>query len=106
VTVSCPPVSSPAKETCPRRFRSFQTIAKSTLTTNARSSARTARSKYLLIWDDAEWNSVKDWIRVAEAAVRRSHRLHGDIEIAPTIKFCPSYESSGHDAAGGLLSAR
>jgi len=28
--------------------------------------------QYLLTWDDAEWNSVKDWIRVAEGAVRRS----------------------------------
>jgi hypothetical protein len=41
--------------------------------------------QYLLIWDDAEWNSVKDWIRRAEAAVRRSHRLHGDIDLAPTL---------------------
>jgi hypothetical protein len=40
--------------------------------------------QYLLIWDDAEWNSVKDWIRLAEAAVRMSHRKHGDIELPST----------------------
>ena len=33
---------------------------------------------YLLIWDHAEWNSVKDWIRVAEDVVRKSHRQHAD----------------------------
>jgi hypothetical protein len=47
--------------------------------------------KYLLAWDDAEWNSVKDWIRVAEAAVRRSHRIHGDIELPPTLKVLAKY---------------
>ena len=45
--------------------------------------------QYLLIWDDAEWNSVKDWIRLAEAAVRRSHRLHSDIQLAPRLKVLP-----------------
>jgi hypothetical protein len=45
--------------------------------------------KNLLVWDDREWNSVKDWIRVAETAVRKSHRRHGDIELAPTIKVLP-----------------
>jgi hypothetical protein len=47
--------------------------------------------QYLLVWDDKEWNSVKDWIRVAEAAVRRSHRLHGDIELPPTLKVLAKY---------------
>jgi hypothetical protein len=42
--------------------------------------------RYLLTWDDAEWKSVKDWIRLAEAAVRRSHRHHGDIELPPRHK--------------------
>jgi hypothetical protein len=46
--------------------------------------------QYLLIWDDKEWNSVKDLIRLAEAAVRRSHRLHGDIDLAPTLKVVPT----------------
>jgi choline dehydrogenase-like flavoprotein len=45
--------------------------------------------RYLLVWDDAEWNSVKDWIRVAEAAVHRSHRLQGDIELVPRLKVLP-----------------
>ena len=45
--------------------------------------------RYLLIWDDDEWNSVKDWIRVAEAAVRRSHRLHGEIGLPSTLKTLP-----------------
>jgi hypothetical protein len=42
--------------------------------------------KYLLVWDDGEWNSVKDWIRVAESAVRKSHRIHDDIELPSTLK--------------------
>jgi hypothetical protein len=45
--------------------------------------------RYLLVWDDEEWNSVKDWIRVTEAAVRRSHRLHGEIELPSTLKTLP-----------------
>jgi hypothetical protein len=45
--------------------------------------------KYLLVWDDKEWNSVKDWIRVAEVAVRKSHRAHGDIALPPTLKVQP-----------------
>src|SRR5258708_33807456 len=45
--------------------------------------------KYLLVWDDQEWNSVKDWIRVAEAAVRKSHRAHGDIALPLTLKVHP-----------------
>jgi hypothetical protein len=45
--------------------------------------------KYLLAWDDAEWNSVKDWIRVGEAAVRRNHRMHGDIELPSKLKTLP-----------------
>jgi hypothetical protein len=45
--------------------------------------------RYLLVWDDEEWNSVKDWIRVAEAAVHRSHRMHGDIEIPARLKVLP-----------------
>jgi len=45
--------------------------------------------RYLLVSDDEEWNSVKDWIRVAETAVRRSHRQHGDIELVPRLKVRP-----------------
>jgi len=45
--------------------------------------------RYLLVWDDKEWNSVKDWIRVAEAAVRKSHRAHGDIALPLTLKVHP-----------------
>jgi hypothetical protein len=35
--------------------------------------------KYLLVWDDKEWNYVKDWIRVATFAVRKSHPLYGEV---------------------------
>jgi hypothetical protein len=42
--------------------------------------------RYLLVWDDKEWNSVKDWIRVAEAAVRKSHPKHGMIELPLSLK--------------------
>jgi hypothetical protein len=45
--------------------------------------------QYLLIWDDAEWNSVKDWIRLAEAAVRKSHPRHGDIELPLSLRVPP-----------------
>jgi hypothetical protein len=46
--------------------------------------------QYLLIWDDKEWNSVKDWIRLAEAAVRKSHRAHGEIALPTTLKVPPT----------------
>jgi len=46
--------------------------------------------RYLLIWDDGEWNSVKDWIRMAEGAVRKSHRQHGNIELVPRLKVLPN----------------
>jgi hypothetical protein len=42
--------------------------------------------KYLLVWDDKEWNYVKDWIHLAEFAVRKSHPLHTVIELPPTLK--------------------
>jgi hypothetical protein len=45
--------------------------------------------RYLLTWDDKEWNCVKDWIRVAERGLRRSHPGHGDIELPPTLKVPP-----------------
>jgi len=45
--------------------------------------------QYLLVWDDAEWNSVKDWIRLAETAVRKSHRAHAEIALAPRLKVQP-----------------
>jgi hypothetical protein len=32
--------------------------------------------RFVLTWDDEEWNRVKDWIRVAAAAVRKSHPRH------------------------------
>jgi hypothetical protein len=44
---------------------------------------------YLLTWDDEEWNSVKDWIGVAERAVRKSHPRHGDVELPVTLKVPP-----------------
>jgi hypothetical protein len=45
--------------------------------------------KYLLVWDDREWNFVKDWIRIAESAVRKSHRAHGEIALPLTLKVQP-----------------
>ena len=38
--------------------------------------------RFLLTWDDKEWNSVKDWTRVAGQAVRKTHLRHTD-EILP-----------------------
>ena len=42
--------------------------------------------KYLLAWDEKEWNFVKDWIRVAAFAVQKSHPLHAVVELPPTLK--------------------
>ena len=56
-------------------------------TQNAKFSVLTA-VRYLY-WDDKEWNSVKDWIRVAERAVRKSHPRHGDVELPATLKVAP-----------------
>jgi hypothetical protein len=39
------------------------------------------------VWNDQEWNSVKDWIRIAETAVRKSHRRRGEIELPSTLKI-------------------
>ena len=33
--------------------------------------------------------ALKDWIRLVEAAVRKSHRIHGDIELPTTLKVLP-----------------
>jgi len=43
----------------------------------------------MLGWDDREWNSVKDWIRLAETAVRKSHRAHAEIALPPALKVLP-----------------
>ena len=42
--------------------------------------------KYLLSWDDKEWNSVKDWIRVAAFAVRKSHPRHDVVQLPSRSK--------------------
>jgi hypothetical protein len=31
--------------------------------------------KYLLGYDDSEWHRLKDWLRLAEAAIRKDHDL-------------------------------
>jgi hypothetical protein len=41
---------------------------------------------YLLVWDDKEWNYVKDWIHLAAFAVRKSHPLHAVIDLPATLK--------------------
>ena len=45
--------------------------------------------KYLLVWDDKEWNYVKDLIHLAEVVVRKSHPKHGDVELPATLKKPP-----------------
>jgi hypothetical protein len=47
------------------------------------------KQKYLLVWDDKEWNYVKDWIHLAEFAVRKSHPLHAKIELPASLKKPP-----------------
>ena len=45
--------------------------------------------KYLLVWDDKEWNYVKGWIHLAQFAVRKSHPLHAEIELPASLKKPP-----------------
>jgi hypothetical protein len=47
------------------------------------------KQKYLLVWDDKEWNYVKDWIHLVEFAVRKSHPLHAEFELPATLKKPP-----------------
>ena len=42
--------------------------------------------EYLLAWDDKEWNSVKDWIRAAAFAVRKSHPRHDLVQLPSAVK--------------------
>lgn len=37
--------------------------------------------RFVLTWDDKEWNSVADWIRVAAQAVRKTHPRHTDDQL-------------------------
>jgi hypothetical protein len=47
------------------------------------------KQKYLLVRDDKEWNYVKDWIQLAEFAVRKSHPRHGEVDLPATLKKSP-----------------
>ena len=42
--------------------------------------------KYLLVWDDKEWNYVKDWIHLAEPPFEKSYVKHGDIGVPMSLK--------------------
>jgi hypothetical protein len=44
--------------------------------------------RFVLTWDDDEWNSAKDWIRVAAQAIRKSHPRHtaDHLPLPPTTK--------------------
>ena len=44
---------------------------------------------YVLRSDDKEWDFVKDWIHLAEFAVRKSHPLHTEIELPASLKKPP-----------------
>jgi hypothetical protein len=37
--------------------------------------------RFILTWDDDEWNCVKDWLRIAGQAVRKSHPRHADDQL-------------------------
>jgi hypothetical protein len=43
-------------------------------------------ARFLLVWDDKEWNSVKDWIRVARFAVRKNHPRHSRVELPVSLR--------------------
>jgi hypothetical protein len=36
---------------------------------------------FVLTWDDKEWMSVKDWLRNAVQAVRKTHPRHTDDQL-------------------------
>ena len=59
-------------------------------------------STYLLVWDDKEWNSVKDWIGVVERAVRKSHPRHGEVELPVSLKVPSMIEKSCADRYGWI----
>jgi hypothetical protein len=44
--------------------------------------------RFVLTWDDKEWMSAKDWLRVAALAVRKSHPRHVDdpLPLPSTVK--------------------
>ena len=69
--LSCPPASSPSQESHVRIASEVLTHHKIDPNHERPIQCPYCPQRYLLIWDDAEWNSVKDWIRVAEAAVRQ-----------------------------------
>ena len=43
---------------------------------------------YLLTYSDDEWNRVKDWIVLAERALRVDHKSRHEVE-APTLLWNP-----------------
>ena len=45
--------------------------------------------KYLLVWDDKEWNYIKDWIHLPEFAVGKSYPGHGEVGLPATLKKPP-----------------
>ena len=42
--------------------------------------------RFLLVWDDREWNYVKDWIRLARFAVKKSHPRHSGVELPASLR--------------------
>ena len=38
--------------------------------------------RFVLTWDEKQWNSAKDWIRVAGQAVRKTHPRHTDDQLS------------------------
>jgi hypothetical protein len=69
----------------PASLRKFSEDRKINASNERRIQCPYCPQRYLLVGDDDEWNSVKNWIRVAEAAVRR----HGDIELPTTLRVLP-----------------
>ncbi len=39
------------------------------------------KQRFVLTWDDQEWNSVPEWIRTAAAAIRKTHPRHTDDQL-------------------------
>jgi hypothetical protein len=37
--------------------------------------------RYRLAYSDSEWNKVKDWLHLAEAALRKDHKAHHEAMV-------------------------
>ena len=73
-------VSCPTKErVCRSRFDNFPTTNKLDYDHEHIIQCSHCKQKYLLVWDDEEWNYIKGWIHIANVCcAEKSSATHGD----------------------------